>query len=434
MSVFVVGAGLAGCEAAWQLGNAGFDVDLYEMKPNRYSPAHKYEGLCELVCSNSLKALGTASASGMLKREMRFLGSLVIASAMKAQVPAGGALAVDRKAFSDNITEEIKNHPKIHLIRKEITEIPEGYGIIATGPLTSDIFAKKIQEKVGEDYLSFYDAAAPIVTAESLEQDKVFLAARYGRGTADYINCPMNKDEYDRFYNELIGARKAELHSFDKGGPNVYEGCMPIEELAKRGKDAMRFGPLRPVGLWHPETGEKYYAVLQLRKENTQASLYNLVGFQTNLKFSEQKRVFGLIPGLANADYMRYGVMHRNLFLNSPKLLDSSLRLKEDVRIRFAGQMTGVEGYVESAASGIFAGQSLAKELLKKEIFSLPRTTMLGALIGYVTSQSTENFQPMGANMGLLPPLEEPIRKKQERYSALSDRGYAFLVKEEAVV
>ncbi len=433
MRVFVVGAGLAGCEAAWQLGNARIPVDLYEMKPKRYSPAHRYEGLAELVCSNSLKALGVDSASGMLKREMQYFHSLTLSAAFGSRVPAGGALAVNREAFSDYITEAIENHPYIQLHREEILDIPEGFGIIATGPLTSDILANRLREFLGADYLQFYDAVAPIVTGESIDMSKGFFAARYGKGTADYINCPMNREEYLRFYKELVSAQQASLHSFDKRDPEVYEGCMPIEQLAKRGEDAMRFGPLRPVGIRHPETNETYYAVLQLRKENTEGSLYNLVGFQTNLKFSEQRRVFGMIPGLEKAEFVRYGVMHRNLFLDSPRLLDTSLRLQSKPNIRFAGQMTGVEGYMESAASGIYAGKSLAYELRKKETFSLPQNTMMGALMRYITNPAVEHFQPMGANMGLLSPLEQTIKKKKERYRVLSDRGYRELTKEETM-
>lgn len=425
MRISVIGAGLAGCEAANQLTLHGFDVDLYEMKPQKFSPAHHYEGFAELVCSNSLKASRLESASGLLKAEMKILGSLILECAEKCAVAAGGALAVDRTAFSDAVTNRIRSNPKIRVIEGEVTEIPKGKVIIATGPLTSDAFAEKISELCGSS-LSFYDAAAPIVTYESIDKDKVFLASRYGRGEADYINCPFEKDEYLAFYKELINAQTAELKEFEKQSFKVYEGCMPIEVLAKRGEDSMRFGPLKPVGLTNPKTGKRPYANLQLRRENAEGTLFNLVGFQTNLKFGEQKRVFSMIPGLESAEFMRYGVMHRNTYLNSPMLLDEAFCLKSNPDIYFAGQITGVEGYVESAASGIVAGISLSRDIASKDRFILPPQTMLGALARHVSSPN-ENYQPMGANMGILPKLDKTIKGKQERYLALANRAVSAL-------
>lgn len=433
MAVKVIGAGLAGCEAAWQLAKAGIDVELYEMKPEKFTPAHKYAGFAELVCSNSLKAERIGSAAGMLKEEMRRLGSLIMECAEGTRVSAGGALAVDRERFSDAVTEKIRKNPFIRVIGKEITEIPDGEVIIATGPLTSDPLAGSIRELCG-DYLYFHDAAAPIVTFESLDKDKVFFAARYGRGEADYINCPMDKDEYLRFYSELINAESAPLHDFDrehfeKDGFKVYEGCMPIEVLAKRGEDTMRFGPMKPVGLTDPRTGKRPYAVVQLRAENSQGTLYNLVGFQTNLKFGEQKRVFSLITGLENAEFVRYGVMHRNTFINSPKLLNRQFNMRTRESLFFAGQITGVEGYIESAASGILAGLNMARRLSGKEYVSLPETTMLGALSRYISDPTVERFQPMGCNMGILPELPERIRDKNLRYEKIAERGLEALDK-----
>lgn len=430
MTVKVIGAGLAGCEAAWQLANAGINVELYEMKPKKYTPAHKYTGFAELVCSNSLKAERVESAAGLLKEEMRRLGSLTMLAARASKVSAGGALAVNREQFSDFITEKINAHPNITVISEEVTEIPDGYVIIATGPLTSDALSKSIASLIGEDYLYFHDAAAPIVTAESLDRSLVFEASRYGRGEPDYLNCPMNKEEYLAFYNELINAESAPLHDFEHEGHKdfkVYEGCMPVEVLAKRGEDTMRFGPLKPVGLTDPRTGSRPYAVVQLRKENNDGTLYNLVGFQTNLKFGEQKRVFSMITGLENAEFIRYGVMHRNTYLNSPKVLDKHFCFKPDPRIYFAGQMTGVEGYIESAASGIYAAMSLARKLLGKREITLPVDTMLGALANYVEVGSDHDFQPMGSNMGILPELPTRIKNKQEKYAALAERALASL-------
>lgn len=428
MTVKVVGAGLAGCEAAWQLANAGIDVELYEIKPLKYTPAHKYSGYAELVCSNSLKAQRLESAAGLLKEEMRRLGSLCMDAAQHTCVPAGGALAVCREEFSDFITDKINSSPKIKVVHEEVTTIPDGYVIIATGPLTSEPLSKSIGELVGENYLYFHDAAAPIVTAESLDKSLVFEASRYDRGDADYLNCPMNKDEYLEFYNELVNAETAPLHDFEqKEGFTVYEGCMPIEVLAKRGEDTMRFGPLKPVGLVDPRTSRRPYAVVQLRKENNAGTLYNLVGFQTNLKFGEQKRVFSLIPGLENAEFVRYGVMHRNTYLNSPELLNRHFCFKGDQRIYFAGQMSGVEGYMESAASGIYAGLSLARRLNGLDEITLPEDTMIGALSAYVEKGSPSGFQPMGANMGILPELPEKIKNKQEKYAALAKRALSSL-------
>ena len=420
--VKIIGAGLAGCEAAWQLANAGIEVELFEMKPQKFSPAHSYHGFAELVCSNSLKASRLDSAAGMLKEEMRMLGSLTMECAAATSVSAGGALAVDRENFSNEVTAKIKSHPLIKVHEGEINDIPDGNVIIATGPLTADSLAEKISEKCGKQ-LSFFDAAAPIVSFESLDKDKIFFASRYGKGEDDYINCPMEKDEYLKFYSELISAESAELKEFEKENFRVYEGCMPVEVLAKRGEDTIRFGPLKPVGLTNPKTGKRPYAVVQLRKENNEGSMYNLVGFQTNLKFGEQKRVFSLIPGLENAEFIRYGVMHRNTFIDSPRLLNSQLSLKTSPEIYFAGQITGVEGYIESAACGIIVGLNLARKLTGQEEIILPETTMLGSLIKYITDKNVVNFQPMGCNMGLLPELENRIRDKKVKYQTLAERG-----------
>lgn len=427
-NVSVIGGGLAGCEAAWQLAEAGFSVTIHEMKPLKYTPAHHYKGLSELVCSNSLKADRLASAAGLLKAEMERMGSLLIPCARKVSVAAGGALAVDREKFSDMVTEKITSHPLITICTEEIEKIPDSPAVIASGPLTAAGLAESIEEKCGQR-LSFFDAAAPIVTYESLDKDVVFFASRYGRGDADYINCPMNKEEYEDFYNALVNAERAPLSEFDKEIFRVYEGCMPIEVLASRGEDTMRFGPLKPVGLTDPRTGRRPYAVVQLRRENSHGTLFNLVGFQTNLKFPEQKRVFSMIPGLANAEFMRYGVMHRNSFLNSPKVLSCDYSLKSDPLIFFAGQITGVEGYIESAASGILAGRNLARKLSGKESLILPRTTMMGALAAYISDESVKEFQPMGCNMGILPELPERIRDKKLKYQAYADRALADLEK-----
>jgi len=421
----VIGGGLAGCEAAWTIANKGIKVNLYEMKPLKRSAAHHTDMLCELVCSNSLKAARIESAAGLLKEEMRMLGSITMQAANETSVSAGGALAVDRDLFSKYVTEKISNHPNISVINKEIDtlDFEDQITIIATGPLTSDIFASKIIEKFGNS-LSFFDAAAPIVTKESLDMTKVFAASRYGRGDDDYLNCPFNKEEYTEFYNALISAQTVQLKEFEKDAPTVYEGCMPIEIMAKRGEDTIRFGPLKPVGLRDPRTDKRPWAVVQLRKENREGSLYNIVGFQTNLKFPEQKRVFSMIPGMENAEFIRYGVMHRNTFINSPKILSPQLCTKQNKNLFFAGQITGVEGYIESAASGIFAGLNASNLFLKgKTLENLPKETMLGALIDYITDETVENFQPMGSNMGILPALDEKIKSKQDRYAALSNRA-----------
>ncbi len=425
-NISVIGGGLAGCEAAWQLAEAGFPVTIYEMKPVKFTPAHHYKGLAELVCSNSLKADRLASAAGLLKAEMERMGSLLIPCARKVSVPAGGALAVDRELFSDMVTEKIKSHPLISISSEEVSRLPESPAIIASGPLTAAGLAKSIEEKCGQR-LSFFDAAAPIVTYDSLDKDITFFASRYGRGDADYINCPMNKEEYLDFYNALINAERAELSEFDKEIFRVYEGCMPIEVLASRGEDTMRFGPLKPVGLTDPRTDRRPYAVVQLRRENSHGTLFNLVGFQTNLKFAEQKRVFSMIPGLKNAEFMRYGVMHRNSFLDSPRLLNADYSLRNDPLMFFAGQITGVEGYIESAASGILAGKNLARKLLGKEPLVLPRETMMGALAAYISDKNVSEFQPMGCNMGILPDLPERIRDKKVKYQAYADRALAAL-------
>ena len=421
--VWVIGAGLAGCEAAWTLAQQGIAVRLYEMKPQQYTPAHQYKGFAELICSNSLKAARIGSAAGMLKEEMRILGSLTMEAAQQASVSAGGALAVDRERFSDFITERILAHPLIEVVHQRVDHLPEGTGIVASGPLTEEHLAQDIAQLCGESYLSFFDAAAPIVTFESLDKDKVFFAARYGRGEDDYINCPMDKEQYEAFYEQLVQAESVQLHSFEREQMKVYEGCMPVEVMAKRGADTLRYGPLKPVGLTDPHTGRRPWAVVQLRSENRQGSLYNLVGFQTNLKFPEQKRVFSMIPGLEQAEFVRYGVMHRNTFLDSPRLLESDLSLKKRPEIYFAGQITGVEGYVESAASGILAGHNLARRLRGEQPLQLPLDCMLGALVHYISDPSVSDFQPMGANMGILPPWQERVKDKTKRYELIANRG-----------
>ncbi len=421
-SITVIGGGLAGCEAAWQIARQGVGVRLFEMKPKKFSPAHKSRGLAELVCSNSLKAARTESAAGLLKEEMRRLGSLLMDCAAKCQVPAGGALAVDRDEFSRLATEAIENEPLIELCRQEAGSLPEGVAVIASGPLTSDGLAAGIERLCG-GRLSFFDAAAPIVTAESIDMSRCFAASRYGRGDSDYINCPMNKEEYESFMGELLKAERAPLHGCDTASPKVYEGCMPIEVLASRGLDAARFGPMKPVGLVDPNTGHRPWAVVQLRTENRERTLYNLVGFQTNLKFGEQKRVFGMIPGLENAEFMRYGVMHRNTFLDSPRLLNGDFSMRERPELFFAGQMTGVEGYMESAASGMLAGLNAVRRLRGQDSLVMPDTTMMGALSRYISGYEGKDFQPMGANFGILPPLGAHIRDKRDRYSELAQRA-----------
>lgn len=425
--ITVIGAGLAGCEAAHKLSSLGFSVRLCEMKPEKRTPAQKTDGFAELVCSNSLKAMRLESAAGLLKEEMRRLGSVTMEAAEKTSVAAGGALAVDRELFSEYITEKIKSDPNIEIVTGEVTELPsEGIVIAATGPLTSDALAESLRQKFGGT-LSFFDAVAPIVTTDSVDMDRVFMGARYDRGEADYINCPMERDEYDAFYDALVSAERAPLHDFDVADPKVYEGCMPIEVMAGRGRDTLRYGPLRPVGLIDPHTGRRPWANIQLRKENAAGTMYNIVGFQTNLKFGEQKRVFSMIPGLEHAEFVRYGVMHRDTFMDSPRLLSKSLSLKSEPRLFFAGQFTGVEGYTESAATGILAGINAARFASGEEPLVLPPETMLGALVNYITDESVDNFQPMGANMGILPPLEKKIRHKDERYAALAERAIAGL-------
>lgn len=417
----VIGAGLAGCEAAWQIAEAGYEVTLLEMKPEKFSPAHKNKNFAELVCSNSLKASRIDSAAGLLKEEMARLGSLTVPVARNCAVPAGGALAVDRNEFSQTVTDMINSHLNITVENKLVEEISlddDEILIIATGPLTEGKLGEAIQNLCG-DYLSFYDAAAPIVMADSVDMQKAFGASRYDRGgDDDYINCPFNKAEYEAFIDELVNAEGAVVHDFD-----VYEGCMPIEKLAKRGLDAPRFGPMKPVGLVDPNTGHRPWACVQLRRENSKGTMFNLVGFQTNLKFGEQKRVFSMIPGLENAEFVRYGVMHRNSFLNSPKLLNSDFSLRSNPNIFFAGQITGVEGYMESAASGIMAGINAVRRAEGEEPLVLSEYNMIGALSQYISDESVTNFQPMGANFGVLPPIEPKIRDKRERYMALANRA-----------
>ena len=424
MYINVIGAGLAGCEAAMQIAKRGIKVRLYEMKPVRKTPAHHTDLFGELVCSNSLKAMRVESAAGLLKEEMRRLDSFLMKCADKCKVPAGGALAVDRDIFSKLVTDGIKSNPNIEVITEEISNIPDdAITVVATGPLTSEPLSDTISKMFG-DSLSFFDAAAPIVTAESVDMDYAFCASRYERGDGDdYINCPMNKEEYETFYNELVSAERAPLHDFDVNNPKVYEGCMPVEVMAQRGEGTLRFGPMKPVGLVNPRTGHRPWAVLQLRKENSEGTMYNLVGFQTNLKFPEQKRVFSLIPALHKADFVRYGVMHRNTFICSPKVLNSDYSVKENNKLFFAGQITGVEGYMESAASGIIAGINACRRLFKKPSLVLPRETMIGSLTAYISDPTVTKFQPMGANFGVLPELENRPRDKKERGAAYSKRA-----------
>lgn len=427
MNFTVIGAGLAGVEAAWQIASAGEKVTLIEQKPVEKSPAHKSDDFAELVCSNSLKAARLDSAAGLLKEEMARLGSLTVPVARKCAVPAGGALAVDRNLFSAEITKKIKAHPNIRVNYEQAQDIPLGGGditVVATGPLTCGGMNNAVRSLCG-GCLSFYDAAAPIVTADSIDMRVVFGASRYGRGgDSDYLNCPFNKEQYERFISELVNAQGVVLHDFD-----VYEGCMPIEKLAGRGADAPRFGPMKPVGLTDPKTGRRPWAAVQLRRENSAGTMYNLVGFQTNLKFPEQKRVFSMIPGLEHAEFVRYGVMHRNTFIDSPRLLSAEFRLNKAPNVFFAGQITGVEGYMESAASGILAGRNAVRLAHGKKLTVLPETTMIGALAAYISDKSIKDFQPMGANFGILPPIEPKIRDKKERYAALAERALAELEK-----
>jgi len=426
MRCCVIGGGLAGSEAAWQLAKQGIDVTLYEMKPSKFSPAHEKTTLAELVCSNSLRSNQLTNAVGLLKEEMRRLGSLIMECADATSVDAGGALAVDRDGFSKMVTDKIEACENITLIREEITEIPEGEVIIATGPLSSDAISEKIAKLIGKEYLSFFDASAPIVTLDSIDMSKAFFASRYGKGSGtDYLNCPMNKDEYDAFVDALITAETAHLHEFENS--KVFEGCMPVEVMAARGHDTLSFGPMKPVGLPDPETGKLYHAVVQLRRDNAEGTLYNIVGFQTHLKFSEQKRVFSMIPALKNAEFARYGVMHRNTFINSPQTLGRSYELLSDPRISFAGQMTGVEGYVESASSGMLAGINKGRKLRGVEPIDFTRKTAIGALAEYVSGGSVGDFQPMNVTYGLIESLDVRIKKKAERYAALAERSLAYI-------
>jgi methylenetetrahydrofolate--tRNA-(uracil-5-)-methyltransferase len=420
-TVTVVGAGLAGSEAAWQIAKRGVKVRLYEMRPVKRTPAHRGDQFAELVCSNSLRAAALTNAVGIIKEEMRRLDSLIMRSADKHAVPAGGALAVDREAFSEEITRTLTEHPNIEVIKEEVTEIPGGITVIATGPLTSDALSEKIKELTGEEYLYFYDAAAPIVEKESINMDKVFVASRYGKGEAAYLNCPMTEEEFDRFYDALINAEVAPLKEFEK--EIYFEGCLPIEVMAKRGKKTLLFGPLKPVGLIDPRTGKQPYAVVQLRQDNSAGTLYNLVGFQTHLKWGAQKEVIRLIPGLENAEIVRYGVMHRNTFINSPKVLRPTYQFKHRDDLFFAGQMTGVEGYVESAASGLLAGINAARLALGKEPVVPPQTTALGSMAHYITTADPNHFQPMNVNFGLFAPLNEKIRSKKERAEKYAERA-----------
>ena len=428
----IVGAGLAGCEAAWQAAERGVDVTLVEMKPKQYTPAHHSPAFAELVCSNSLRSDSLSNAVGLLKEELRRSGSLILAAADATRVPAGSALAVDRARFSDYITEKIRNHPRIHVEEREVTELSEdGVIVIATGPLTSDPLAEYIRKDLGLGSLHFFDAAAPIVDAASIDMNIAFFASRYDKGDADYVNCPMTKEQYDAFYTALISAEEAELKDFDKESQSslkVFEGCMPVEVMAKRGYDTLRFGPLKPVGLVDPRVGKEAYAVVQLRKENREGSMFNLVGFQTHLKFPEQKRVFSMIPGLEHAEFLRYGVMHRNTYLNSPGVLTAVYETKKRKGLFFAGQMTGVEGYVESAGSGFVAGINAARRALGQEPKAFPETTMLGAMGAYVSHGGVGEFVPMNANFGIVPPLDHKVKGgKSAKNEALSMRALEAL-------
>ncbi len=422
-AVKVIGAGLAGCEAAWQLAQRGIPVELYEMKPEKTTPAHHSADFAELVCSNSLRSDQLENAVGLLKEELRKMDSIIISCADAHRVPAGGALAVDRYGFSSAVTEKIRNHPNITVIEGEVTEIPaEGNVIVASGPLTSDALSEDIAKHFpGSDYLHFFDAAAPIVTFESIDMEKAWFASRYDRGTPDYINCPMSQEEYDAFWTELTQAKEAPLHAFDDG--SVFEGCMPVEVMARRGRDTLCYGPLKPVGLPDPRTGKEPFAVVQLRKDNADGTIYNIVGFQTHLTFPEQKRVFSMIPGLTQAEFVRYGVMHRNTYLHSPGILNHYYQVIEEPRLCFAGQMTGVEGYVESTASGLVAAVELAHRLLGKEPVNFPQETALGALAHYVSNTSVVNFQPMNVNFGIIPPLGYKVKGKRNKNAELSRRA-----------
>ncbi|MBQ6889469.1 MAG: methylenetetrahydrofolate--tRNA-(uracil(54)-C(5))-methyltransferase (FADH(2)-oxidizing) TrmFO [Oscillospiraceae bacterium] len=430
----VIGAGLAGSEAAWQLAQRGIQVELIEMKPHKMTPAHHSANFGELVCSNSLRGDRLENAVGLLKEELRRLGSLIISCADATRVEAGGCLAVDREGFSALITQRLKEHPNITVVAKEVTEVPQGPVIVATGPLTSDAMADAIGKYFGQDYLHFFDAAAPLVTADSIDMTKAWWQSRYDRGTPDYINCAMNKAEYEAFIRELVSAEEAEVHGFED--KNVFEGCMPVEVMARRGFETLRYGPLKPVGLTDPATGKEPYAVVQLRQDNAAKSVFNLVGFQTHLKFGEQKRVFSMIPALRDANFVRYGVMHRNTFLRSPKLLDRYYADRRDPLVAFAGQMTGVEGYVESCASGYLAAVAMAAKILGKPLPDFPNTTAIGALGLYISDERIADFQPMNINFSIIAPLEQRIRKKAEKNLALANRSLAVIdtmIKEEQI-
>ena len=424
-TVTVLGAGLAGSECAWQLARRGVRVRLVEMKPNKMTPAHSSPLFAELVCSNSLRSDELSNAVGLLKAEMRKMGSLIMASADQNRVAAGGALAVDREGFSRTITEKLRSHPNVEIIEAEATEIPEGEVVIATGPLSSDAIAEKIAALCPDSDLHFYDAVAPIVTLDSVDMDSAFFASRYDKGTADYVNCPMDKEEYLAFVTELVSAKEAEIHGFDDGG--VFEGCMPVEVMARRGVDTLRYGPLKPVGLKDPRTGKENYAVVQLRRDNADGTIYNMVGFQTHLTWGEQKRVFSMIPALRNAEFVRYGVMHRNTYLNSPRLLDRYYRLRSEPRISFAGQMTGVEGYVESAASGMLVGIETAARVLGLPPVDFPQETAIGALGLYISGGSVGDFQPMNINFGIITPLDHRVKGKRNKNAAISARSLEII-------
>nr|WP_253297993.1 FADH(2)-oxidizing methylenetetrahydrofolate--tRNA-(uracil(54)-C(5))-methyltransferase TrmFO [Paenibacillus sp. MSJ-34] len=426
MKVTVIGAGLAGSEAAWQIASYGVPVVLYEMRPVRQTPAHHTDKFAELVCSNSLRANGLTNAVGVLKEEMRILNSLILNSADRNAVPAGGALAVDRDGFSEDVTRTLREHPLIEVRNEELTELPqEGVVVVATGPLTSPALSEQIKQLMGEEYFYFYDAAAPIVEKDSIDMNKVYLASRYDKGEAAYLNCPMNEEEFNAFYEALITAETAALKEFEK--EIYFEGCMPIEVMMQRGKQTALFGPMKPVGLVNPHTGELPYAVVQLRQDNAAGTLYNMVGFQTHLKWGEQKRVFSMIPGLENAEFVRYGVMHRNTFINSPKLMRPTYQFRGRDTLFFAGQMTGVEGYVESAASGLIAGLNAARLAKGQACLTLPQETALGSMAEYITTTDFRNFQPMNANFGLFPPLGERIRNKKEKNEKIAHRALETL-------
>ena len=426
MEVSVIGAGLAGSECAWQLAQRGIQVKLCEMKPEKRTPAHHTDAFAELCCSNSLRGAGLENAVGLLKEELRQLGSLILACADETRVEAGGALAVDRHGFANLVTERIRSHSNITVIPGEVTALPEGEVVVASGPLTSDALAETLRGLLGEDCgLHFYDAAAPLVSAGSVDMDKAWFGSRYDKGTADYVNCPMTEEEYAAFWEALTTAQEAEVHGFEDS--RVFEGCMPVEVMARRGRDTLRYGPLKPRGLKDPKTGKEPYAVVQLRRDNAQGSIYNLVGFQTHLRFPEQKRVFSMIPALHDAEYLRYGVMHRNTFLDSPRYLNRYYQLKSEPRIAFAGQMTGVEGYVESAASGFLVGVETARRLRGMEPVDFPQETAIGALGLYVSSESIGNFQPMNVNFGIIPPLDHRVKGKRSKNAELSARSLAII-------